>query len=93
MRNWRRSRSHTEPPLHPSPRLGSLPAAGRNLAEFMRAIVPNSNIIFNLQIKDPTGEKPAPSPIPFDYQRDRHYPGWLAIDQPPLRSPKPPLSC
>lgn len=64
--------------------VGSLPPPEGNLAEFMRAIAfPNANIIFNLQIKDPTGEKPAPSPVPFDYAKwgSTIYPGWLAIDQ------------
>lgn len=62
----------------------SLPPPEGTLAEFMRAIAfPNSNIIFNLQLKDPTGEKPAPAPIPFDYVKwgSTIYPGWLAIDQ------------
>ena len=64
--------------------VGSLPPPEGNLAEFMRAIAfPNANIIFNLQIRDPTGEKPAPAPIPFDYVKwgSTIYPGWLAIDQ------------
>ena len=63
---------------------GSLPPPEGSLAEFMRSIAfPNANIIFNLQIKDPTGEKPAPSPVPFDYVKwgSTIYPGWLAIDQ------------
>lgn len=63
---------------------GALPPPEGNLAELMRAIAfPAANIIFNLQIKDPTGEKPAPSPVPFDYVKwgSTIYPGWLAIDQ------------
>lgn len=55
-----------------------------NLAELMRAIAfPSANIIFQLQVKDPTGEKPAPAPVPFDYVKwgATIYPGWLAVDQ------------
>ncbi len=60
-----------------------IPPVG-NLAEVMRAIAfPNANIIFNLQVKDPTNEKPAPAPVPFDYVKwgATIYPGWLAVDQ------------
>jgi len=56
-----------------------------NLAELMRAIAfPNSNIIFNVQIKDPGAEtKKPPAAAPFDYVQwgSTVYPGWLAIDQ------------
>ena len=56
-----------------------------NLAELMRAIAfPNSNIIFNVQIKDPGAQtKKAPAAAPFDYVEwgSTVYPGWLAIDQ------------
>jgi cytochrome c len=55
-----------------------------NLAELMRAIAfPNANIIFNLQIRDPALEKPAGTPVPFDYVKwgATIYPGWLAVDQ------------
>ena len=55
-----------------------------NLAELMRAIAfPSANIIFQLQVKDPTGEKPGPAPVPFDYVKwgATIYPGWLAVDQ------------
>jgi len=51
----------------------------------MRAIAfPNSNIIFNLQIKDP-GKEPKKdlTSQPFDYSQwgATIYPGWLAVDQ------------
>jgi mono/diheme cytochrome c family protein len=64
---------------------GSLPPPEGNLAELMRAIAfPNSNIIFNLQVKDPgtQAKKPAAS-IPFDYVEwgSTVYGGWLAVDQ------------
>jgi len=55
-----------------------------NLAELMRAIAfPSANIIFQLQVKDPTGERPGPAPVPFDYVKwgATIYPGWLAVDQ------------
>ena len=60
-----------------------IPPVG-NLAELMRAIAfPNANIIFNLQVKDPTTEKSGPAPVPFDYVKwgATIYPGWLAVDQ------------
>lgn len=60
-----------------------IPPVG-NLAELMRAIAfPNANIIFNLQVKDPTNEKAGPAPVPFDYVKwgSTIYPGWLAVDQ------------
>jgi hypothetical protein len=53
-------------------------------AELMRAVAFfNSNIIFNLPLKDP-GTAPKPKlPIPFDYVQWGYtiYPGWLAVDQ------------
>ena len=56
-----------------------------NLAELMRAIAfPNSNIIFNVQLKDPGAQtKKPPAAAPFDYVEwgSTVYPGWLAIDQ------------
>jgi mono/diheme cytochrome c family protein len=63
----------------------SLPPPQGNLAELMRAIAfPNSNIIFNLQIKDP-GKEPKKdlTSQPFDYTQwgSTIYPGWLAVDQ------------
>jgi mono/diheme cytochrome c family protein len=64
---------------------GALPPAEGNLAELMRAIAfPNSNVIFNLQVKDP-GKQPKKQPAsqPFDYFEwgTTVYPGWLAVDQ------------
>jgi S-disulfanyl-L-cysteine oxidoreductase SoxD len=63
----------------------SLPPPEGNLAQLMRAIAfPNSNIIFNVQLKDPGAEtKKAPASAPFDYVEwgSTVYPGWLAIDQ------------
>jgi mono/diheme cytochrome c family protein len=63
----------------------SLPPPEGNLAELMRAIAfPNSNTIFNLQIKDPAAQpKKAPAAAPFDYVEwgSTVYPGWLAVDQ------------
>jgi len=63
----------------------SLPPPEGTLAELMRAIAfPNSNIIFNLQLKDP-GKQPKKNPAsqPFDYVEwgSTIYPGWLAVDQ------------
>jgi mono/diheme cytochrome c family protein len=63
----------------------SLPPPEGNLAELMRAIAfPNSNIIFNVQIKDPGSQpKKAQASIPFDYAEwgNTVYTGWLAVDQ------------
>ena len=63
----------------------SLPPPEGNLAELMRAIAfPNSNIIFNLQLKDPSNPpKTDRVIIPFDYVEwgATVYPGWLAVDQ------------
>lgn len=63
----------------------ALPPPEGNLAELMRAIAfPNSNLIFNVQIKDP-GKQPKPKPAagPFDYAEwgASVYGGWLSIDQ------------
>ena len=56
-----------------------------NLAELMRAIAfPNSNIIFNLQLKDPGAQpKKETAASPFDYVEwgSTVYAGWLAVDQ------------
>jgi len=64
---------------------GSLPPPEGNLAELMRAIAfPNSNILFNVQLKDPGAPaKKLSSSVPFDYVDwgATIYPGWLAIDQ------------
>jgi mono/diheme cytochrome c family protein len=55
-----------------------------NLAELMRAIAfPNSNILFNLQVKDP-GTQPKKQPgTTLDYVDwgSTVYQGWLAVDQ------------
>ena len=63
----------------------SLPPPEGNLAELMRAIAfPNSNILFNVQIKDP-GAQPKKQAITsqFDYAEwgSGVYGGWLAVDQ------------
>ena len=56
-----------------------------NLAELMRAIAfPNSNIIFNVQVKDPGQEQKSNLAVkPFDYVEwgSTQYRGWLAVDQ------------
>jgi mono/diheme cytochrome c family protein len=57
-------------------------AAG-NLAQLMRAVTfPNSNIVFNVQVKDPGTQKPS-MPVPFDYVAwgSTVYYGWQAVDQ------------
>ena len=63
----------------------ALSAPEGNLAELMRAIAfPNANIIFNLQLKNPTAQRPKPlASSPFDYIEwgSTVYPGWLAVDQ------------
>jgi mono/diheme cytochrome c family protein len=63
----------------------SLPPPEGNLAELMRAIAfPNSNIIFNLQLKDPGAQpKKDLTSSPFDYSEwgSTVYSGWLAVDQ------------
>ena len=63
----------------------SLPPPEGNLAELMRAIAfPNSNILFNVQLKDPGAQtKKPPASAPFDYVDwgSTVYPGWLSIDQ------------
>jgi mono/diheme cytochrome c family protein len=64
----------------------SLPPALGNLAELMRAIAfPAANILFNLQIKDPSTQpkkQPAAGPT-FDYSEwgATVYTGWIAVDQ------------
>ena len=69
----------------PAVRTTSVPAPEGNLAELMRAIAfPNSNIIFNVQIKDPGAQpKKQQATSPFDYVEwgSTVYPGWLAVDQ------------
>ena len=54
------------------------------LAELMRAIAfPNANVLFNLQLVDPSKEPKKEMPVPFDYVKWGYtiYPGWLAVDQ------------
>ena len=63
---------------------GSLPPPEGNVAELMRAIAfPNANIIFNLQLTNPTDEPRRDVGRPFDYRQwgSTIYPGWLAVDQ------------
>jgi len=66
-------------------RTTALPPPEGNLAEVMRAIAfPNSNIIFNVQVKDPGAQaKKELAAAPFDYVAwgATVYPGWLAVDQ------------
>ena len=63
----------------------SLPPPEGNLAELMRAIAfPNSNILFNVQIKDPGAQPKKQAVAPqFDYADwgTGVYTGWLAVDQ------------
>jgi len=63
----------------------TLPPPEGNLAELMRAIAfPNSNIIFNVQVKDPGNEQKSNLAVkPFDYVEwgSTQYRGWLAVDQ------------
>jgi mono/diheme cytochrome c family protein len=63
----------------------TVPGTEGNLAELMRAIAfPNANIIFNLQLKNPSTPRPkALAASPFDYVEwgATVYPGWLAVDQ------------
>ena len=58
-------------------------AVAGNLAQLMRGVTfPNANILFNVQVKDPSKDKPA-MPIPFDYVQwgSTVYYGWQAVDQ------------
>jgi mono/diheme cytochrome c family protein len=70
----------------PTP-VGGVPAPvpEGNLSEVMRAIhFPASNVIFNLQLKNPTDEpKKDITGQPFDYVEwgSTIYAGWLAVDQ------------
>jgi len=68
-----------------APRSAQPSAPEGNLAELMRAIAfPNSNILFNVQVKDPGAQvKKATTPAPFDYAEwgSTVYTGWLAVDQ------------
>jgi mono/diheme cytochrome c family protein len=59
-------------------------APAASLAQLMRAVAfPNSNVIFNVQIKDPgAATRPQPGAAPFDYVAwgSTVYPGWQAVD-------------
>jgi mono/diheme cytochrome c family protein len=63
----------------------SLPPPLGNLAELMRAIAfPNSNILFNLQVKDPSTQPPrkqAGNTLDYVDWGSTVYQGWLAVDQ------------
>ena len=62
----------------------SLPPPEGNVAELMRAIAfPNANIIFNLQINNPSDELRIDVAQPYDYRQwgSTIYTGWLAVDQ------------
>jgi len=73
------------PPLTAaSPAGTSLPPPQGNLAELMRAIAfPNSNILFNLQVKDPSTQPKKQPGNTLDYVDwgSTVYQGWLAVDQ------------
>ena len=62
----------------------SLPPPQGNLAELMRAIAfPNSNTLFNLQVKDPSTQPKKQPGNTLDYVDwgSTVYQGWLAVDQ------------
>ena len=68
----------------PTAAAGSLPPPEGNLAELMRGIAfPNSNIIFNLQLRNPSDETRIEVAQPYDYRQwgSTIYTGWLAVDQ------------
>jgi len=73
------------PGARPAASLARGTAPEGNLGELMRAIAfPNANIIFNLQLKNPSAQKKKqPAASPFDYVEwgATVYPGWLAVDQ------------
>jgi len=73
------------PPAAAASAAPSLAQPEGNLAELMRAIAfPASNIIFNVQVKNPDNQpKKPPASSPFDYAEwgATVYPGWLAVDQ------------
>jgi mono/diheme cytochrome c family protein len=67
----------------PATTAGASLAPSANLAQLMRAVTfPNANILFNVQVKNPAGPKPA-MPVPFDYVAwgATVYYGWQSIDQ------------
>ena len=62
---------------------GSLPPPEGSLAELMRGVTfTNANIIFNLQLRNPSDEPTLEVGRPFDYRQwgSTIYPGWLAVD-------------
>jgi len=63
----------------------SLPPPLGNLAELMRAIAfPNTNILFNLQVKDPSTQPPkkqAGNTLDYVDWGSTVYQGWLTVDQ------------
>ena len=68
----------------PASGLSAVPPPVANLAELMRAIAfYNSNIVFNLPVRNPSNAPKKPLPVPFDYVEWGYtiYPGWLAVDQ------------
>jgi mono/diheme cytochrome c family protein len=72
-------------PVVPRPAQQGIAAAPEaTLAELMRAIAfPNSNILFNLQVKDPGTQPRKQTATTLDYVEwgSTVYPGWLAVDQ------------
>ena len=74
----------TFPAARPAAAAGGVALApAANLAQLMRGVTfPNANILFNVQVKDPGGPKPA-VPEPFDYVLwgMTQYSGWQAVDQ------------
>src|SRR4029077_2410195 len=68
-----------------STQAGRATAPEGNLAEVMRAIAfPNANILFNLQLKNPSAQRkkqPAGSPFDCGEWGATVYPGWLAVVQ------------
>ena len=67
--------------VFPSVRSSSAPGTVKTGGQ---SLLPNANIIFNVQLKDPGAQtKKQPAAAPFDYVEwgSTIYPGWLAIDQ------------
>ena len=75
----------SEAPAAAASRAGTpLPPPLGNLAELMRAIAfPNSNVLFNLQVKDPSTQPKKQPGNTLDYVDwgSTVYQGWLAVDQ------------
>ena len=85
MWSWKRSRLTTLVGGAPSLTSERKQSAPRRVHCTSRvSFFPNSNIIFNLQLKDPSNPpKTDRVIIPFDYVEwgATVYPGWLAVDQ------------